>query len=126
MGNEVLQRRQSRFLGDGFQACFHQVLFPWPQHYARLGLEEVLDEGKIVSGESHMSSQRLLYRATSALHGNVRYTGCSRPTCTRRTISGANCSKGRILSASPARATLPGMPQTTELSSSWTMIWPPA
>src|SRR5215510_2751802 len=102
MGNEVLQRRQSRLLGDGFQACFHQVLFPWPQYYARLGLEEVPDKGKISSGESHRSSQGLLYRVASALHGNVHYTSCSRPTCTRRTISGANCSKGRILSASPA------------------------
>src|SRR5262249_50801850 len=41
-GNEVVQRRKACLLGDRRQACFHQVLFAWPQHHAGPDLEEVL------------------------------------------------------------------------------------
>src|SRR5262249_6130796 len=45
---------------------------------------------------------------------------------TRRTISSPIRESGSTRSASPARATWPGMPQTTDVASSWTRICPPA
>src|SRR5262245_7082173 len=49
-----------------------------------------------------------------------------RPALTRRTISGPTRLSGNTRSASPARATEPGMPQTTDVASSCVRICAPA
>src|SRR5262249_41590521 len=127
--DQLPNRVQLQLADDRRQPGFDEIFLARVQHNRAAVQDQLPDSVELL--RSHQSPFKIRNRKSEIQNVGSRHFGFwvsdfGLSICVLRIISSAIKESGSTRSASPARATCPGIPHTTDVASSCARIWPPA